>query len=382
MEKIKVAIIGTGFIGPVHIEALRRNDIEVAGLLDANPELTQKKAAELGIPKAYASIEELAADSEIVAVHVATPNHLHYEHVKAAVMAGKHVVCEKPLAMDSAQGEELVALAKEKGVINAVNFNLRFYPLVHEARTRVQNGSIGDVFVVHGSYLQDWLLYDTDWNWRLQPEFSGNMRAIADIGSHWLDLTTFVTGKTIESVMADFKTFHTIRQKPKAAVETFTGKMGSPMVETDPQPINTEDYATVLIRYTDGSRGTLTVSQVSAGRKNRLTYEIDGSKSSLAWNSETPNELWVGERSAPNQVLMKDPSLLRPEAAAIASYPGGHNEGFPDTMKQLQKKFYAHVRAGVVPEAPDYPTFADGLYMLKVGDAIFKSAHSDAWVSL
>jgi len=381
MEKIKVAIIGTGFIGPVHIEALRRNDIEVAGLLDANLELTQKKAAELGIPKAYASIEELAADTQIVAVHVATPNHLHYEHVKAAVLAGKHVICEKPLAMDTAQGEELVALAKEKGVLNAVNFNLRFYPLSQEAKSRVQGGSLGDVFVVHGSYLQDWLLYETDWNWRLQPEFSGNMRAIADVGSHWLDLTTFITGKKIESVFADFKTFHPIRQKPKKAVETYTGKLET-AIETEPQPINTEDYATVLIRYSDGSRGALTVSQVSAGRKNRLSYEIDGSKSSLAWNSESPNELWIGERSAPNQILLKDPSLLSPEAAAISSYPGGHNEGFPDTLKQLQKKFYAHVRAGVVPEKPDYPTFADGLYMLKVGDAIFASAHSDKWVNL
>ena len=381
MEKIKVAIIGTGFIGPVHIEALRRNDVEVVGLLDANLELTQKKALELGIPRAYASIEELAADDEIVAVHIATPNHMHYEHAKAVVMAGKHVVCEKPLAMDTAQGEELVALAKEKGVINAVNFNVRFYPLSHEAKAKVQGGELGEVFVVHGSYLQDWLLYDTDWNWRLQPEFSGNMRAIADIGSHWLDLTTFITGKTIESVFADFKTFHPIRQKPKTAVETYTGKLVT-AVETEPQPINTEDYATVLIRYTDGSRGALTVSQVSAGRKNRLSYEIDGSKASLAWNSESPNELWIGQRSGPNQLLLKDPSLLSEDARSISSYPGGHNEGFPDTLKQLQKKFYAHVRAGVVPQNPDYPTFADGLYMLEVGDAIFESAHSDKWISL
>jgi predicted dehydrogenase len=299
MTEIKVGIAGTGFIGPAHLEGLRRNNIKVIGLAEATPELAKEKAAQLGIEKSFGSFDEMLKDPEITAVHLATPNLLHFPQAKAALLAGKHVVCEKPLAMNTSESAELVKLAAEKNLVNAINFNLRFYPINYHARSMVQAGEIGTVFTIHGSYLQDWLLFETDWNWRLEPGQGGTLRAVADIGSHWLDLTTFITGLKIESVMADFKTFIPVRKKPKKAIETFTGKMLTPSDYED-KPISTEDYASILLRYENDARGVVTVSQVSAGRKNRLSYEIDGSKASLAFESEHPNELWIGHREKPS----------------------------------------------------------------------------------
>ncbi|MBP1694200.1 MAG: Oxidoreductase domain protein [Chloroflexi bacterium] len=378
---IKVGIAGTGFIGPAHLEGLRRNNIEVIGLAELDGPTALKKARELGIPKAYPSFEVMIADPEIRVVHLATPNNLHFPHTKAALLAGKHVVCEKPLAMTSAESGELVRLAKQTGLVNAVNFNIRFYPINHQAHVMVQKGELGDIFTIHGSYLQDWLLYPTDWNWRLEPGLGGSLRAVGDIGSHWLDLTTFITGLKVSEVFADFKTFYPIRKKPKKALETFTGKLLTAEDYTD-QPIHTEDYATILLHYENGSRGVLTVSQLASGRKNRLAYEINGSKSSLWFDSERPNELWIGHRERPNELLLKDPSLLAPEARAIASYPGGHNEGFPDTFKQLSAKVYAYIRKGDFTAKPDFPTFEDGHYELLLGEAIERSAKEGRWVSL
>lgn len=381
MGEIKVGIVGTGFIGPAHLEGLRRNNIKVGGLAEATPELAQKKASELGIEKAYPSMEAMLADPEINAVHLATPNHLHYPHAKAALLAGKHVICEKPLAMNTSESAELVRLAAEMHLVNAINFNLRFYPISQHARSLVQSGELGEIFILQGSYLQDWLYLPTDWNWRLEPGLGGTLRAVADIGSHWLDLTTFITGLRVESVMADFKTFHPIRKKPAKPVETFTGKLLTPADYID-QPIKTEDYASILLRYASGAHGVLTVSQVSAGRKNRLYYEIDGSKSAISFDSERNNELWIGHRDRPNEWLLKDPSLLSPEARSVTSYPGGHNEGFPDTFKQFSAKVYAYIRKGDFTAAPDFPTFADGHYELQLCEAIEASANQNRWVTL
>jgi predicted dehydrogenase len=380
-DPINVGIAGTGFIGPAHLEALRRNHIQVTGLAEETPELCHKKAAELGIPTAYASFQDMIADPDINVVHLATPNFLHFPQAQAALMAGKHVVCEKPLAMNSNESAQLVKLAAEKNLVNAINFNLRFYPIVHHARSLVQSGELGSVYSIHGSYLQDWLLLETDWNWRLEPGLGGTLRAVADIGSHWLDLTTFITSLKVSEVMADFRTFIPVRKKPSKPIETFTGKMLKPEDYID-QPIATEDYASILLRYENGARGVLTVSQVSAGRKNRLYFEIDGSKSSIAFESERPNELWVGHRDRPNELLLKDPSLLSEEARKIASYPGGHNEGFPDTFKQLTAKVYAYIRAGNFNAVPDFPTFADGHYELVLCEAIEKSAREGNWVKI
>lgn len=380
-QSIGVGVAGTGFIGPAHVEALRRNGIQVLGLAEVSEERARLKASELGIPRAYGSLEAMLDDPEIDVVHLATPNYLHYPHAKAALLAGKHVVCEKPLAMNTIESGELVQLAAEKRLVNAVNHNIRMYPLVQQAHSLVQSGELGELFILQGSYLQDWLLLPTDWNWRLEPDLGGTLRAVGDIGTHWLDLITFITGLQVEAVYADFKTFHPIRKKPARPVETFTGKMLQPSDYVD-QPIYTEDYATILLHFENGVRGVLTVSQVSSGRKNRLFYEINGSKSSLAWDSERPNELWIGHRSDPNQILMKDPSLLSPEARAVASYPGGHNEGFPDTFKQLYAKVYNYILAGDTSRPPDFPTFADGHYELQLCEAIARSAREKAWVEV
>jgi predicted dehydrogenase len=378
---IGVGVAGTGFIGPAHIEALRRNGIRVLGLAENTKEKAEQRAAELGIPRLYGSLDYMLADPDIDVVHLATPNYLHHPHAKAALLAGKHVVCEKPLAMNTVESAELVKLAAEKGLVNAVNFNIRMYPLAQQARSMVQSGELGNLFILQGSYLQDWLLFPTDWNWRLEPDLGGTLRAVGDIGSHWLDLLTFITGLRIEEVYADFKTFYPIRKKPAKPLETFTGKMLTPEDYID-QPINTEDYATILLHYENGVRGVLTVSQVSSGRKNRLFYEINGSKSSLVWNSERPNELWVGHRTEANQVLMKDPSLLSPEAQTTVSYPGGHNEGFPDTFKQLYAKVYHYILAGNYTQTPDFPTFADGHYEMQLCEAIERSAKEGKWVNV
>lgn len=380
-KDLKVGVVGAGFIGPAHIEALRRLSIEVVGMCDATPELATEKAKDLRLSKAYESFDAMVADPALDVIHITSPNYMHYPQAKAALEAGKHVVCEKPLGMTTQETAELVALAKEKGLVNAVNFNIRFYPLAQQARAMVRAGELGDVYIVQGSYLQDWLLLPTDWNWRLEPELGGNMRAVADIGSHWLDLIHNITGLKIVSVFADFKTFLPVRNKPAQELDTFGGKLETPMEYVE-QPIHTEDYATVLMRFDNGARGTMTVSQVSAGRKNRLYYEIDGSKSSMVWDSERPNELWIGHRDRPNEVLLKDPSLLAPEAEQFASYPGGHNEGFPDTFKQLYFAIYRYLDAGDFSAKAEFATFEDGHYELVLGEAILRSAKEERWVDV
>jgi len=380
-QTIGVGMVGTGFIGPAHVEGLRRIGIQVLGLAEDSREKAQTKAAELGISRTYDSFKAMLADPDIDVVHLATPNLLHHPHAKAALLAGKHVVCEKPLAMNTVESAELVKLAAEKKLVNAVNFNIRMYPMVQQARSLVQSGEIGDLFILQGSYLQDWLLFPTDWNWRLEPDLGGTLRAVGDIGSHWLDLMTFITGLLVEEVFADFKTFHTTRKKPAKPLETFTGKMLEPSDYVD-QPIYTEDYATILIHYEKGVRGVMTVSQVCSGRKNRPFFEINGSKSSLAWDGECPNELWIGHRTAPNQILMKDPSLMTAEARETVSYPGGHTEGFPDTFKQLYKKIYDYIFMGDFSQRPDFPTFSDGHYELVLCEAIEKSAKEGKWIKI
>ena len=383
MEKsISVGVIGAGFIGPVHIEAIRRRGFKVLAIAEMSQADAERAAERLKIPKAYGDWRDLVADPEIDVVHVASPNYLHFEHAKGALQAGKHVICEKPLAMTTVESGELVRLAEEKNLVNAVNFNLRFYPLIQDAKARIGAGELGSkIYIIQGSYLQDWLLYETDWNWRLEPELGGDLRAIADIGSHWMDLVTFITGKKITSVFADFETFLPVRKKPTMKLETFGSKM-----ETDTfyeeKRISTEDYAAVLFRFEGGTRGVMTVSQVSSGRKNRLYFEINGSESSLVWDSESPNQLMIGHRTEPNQIIIKDPSLMKESARWAASYPGGHTEGFPDTFKQLQTAVYNQIATGQFEENPNYPTFKDGHYNMLIDEAILKSAKEGKWIDI
>jgi predicted dehydrogenase len=314
-------------------------------------------------------------------VHICTPNFLHFSQSKAVLLAGKHVVCEKPLAKDLHEAEELVAIAAKTGLVNAVHFNLRYYPLVRQMKIMKEKGELGEVYTIIGSYLQDWLFYETDYNWRLEPDKSGDSRAIADIGSHLLDLIEYVTGlKTVE-VMADFNTVHKNRKKPLKPIETYSGKMLNAEDYAD-VAINTEDTANVLLRFNNGNTGSVTVSQVSAGRKNQLKVEISGSKKTVAFNSEAPNEIWIGARDGANATLIRDPSLVHEEVRSLITYPGGHNEGFGDTSKQLFKEVYEAVASGKQPYNPKFPTFADGYRELLICERILESNKKQGWVKI
>lgn len=381
MYKIGAAVVGAGFIGPVHAEALRRLGISIRGILGCDDAESQRARDALGLPKAYHSFDEVLADPEVDAVHLAVPNVLHYEFSKRALEAGKHVMCEKPLAMDSAQALELVEIAKGRKQAAAVCYNLRFYPLNLEVRDRCQKGELGEIFAIAGGYVQDWLLYDTDYNWRVLAEEGGALRAVSDIGTHWIDLVTSMTGLEVEAVMADLTTVHPIRKRPKGEVVTFSGKEKAP-IERESINITTEDYGSILFRFKGGAKGSMNVSQVTAGRKNCLRYEISGSKCAVAFNSETPNELWIGHRDTANEVLLRNPALLGDLARPFANYPGGHNEGFPDAFKQCFRAFYDYIAAGDYNVKPLYPTFAEGAREVQICDAILQSHREERWVKV
>src|SRR6202171_4197342 len=378
VTEIGAAVVGTGFIGVVHVEALRRLGVQVHGVVGSSHARAAERAAALSLPPAYESFEAMLADPGVDVVHITTPNHLHYPQAKAALAAGKHVVCEKPLAMTSVESRELLRVAEASGLVHAVNFNIRFYPICRHLHGLVAAGGLGDVRLVSGHYLQDWLLLDTDWNWRLEPKLGGKLRAVADIGSHWMDLTSHVAGQQIVSVMAELKTFIPTRHQPLGPVETFSNE---PSGATTPRTITTEDCATILLRYESGGLGNLTISQISAGHRNSLEFEIDGSSAAAAWHSERPDELWIGHRGRPNELLPRDPTLLNEEGRASASLPGGHNEGFADTFKALYRSVYRAI-AGDAPAEPDYPTFADGHDSMLVCEAVARSAEQGAWTSV
>ena len=380
MSQLTAAVVGTGFIGPVHVEALQRLHRPVAGILASSPAKGRQSATALGLPRAYADYAELLADPLVNVVHLASPNRLHFEQCKLALAAGKHIVCEKPLAMNSRETAELARLAQATRVVSAVCYNVRFYPLCLEARQRIADGLLGDIYHVSGSYVQDWLLHDTDFNWRVLAEEGGALRAMADIGTHWLDLITWIVGREVSEVCADLKTFLPVRRRPKGSVETFQSKVGK-QPETEPVQIDTEDYGSVLFRLRDGGNGCCTVSQVSAGRKNCLRYEIAGSKGALAWNSERPNELWIGQRDRPNELLLRDPALLRSPANRYAGTPGGHNEGFADTFKQLFRSIYEYIEGGDRESRP-FASFADGHREVLLCEAILRSQQAGKWESV
>lgn len=378
---IKTAVVGLGFIGPAHIEALRRiPGIDVVAISHHTREKAEAKARQLQIPRAYTDFYEMLEQEYLDCVHICTPNHLHYPMTKAALEKGIHVVCEKPLAVELNEAAELVEMAEAMGLVNVVHFNIRYYPLVRQMKLMREQGELGEVYSVIGSYLQDWLFYATDYNWRLEPEQSGASRAIADIGSHLIDLLEYITGLQVTRVMADFNTVHKVRKKPLKPIETYSGKMLN-AEDYEDVPIHTEDYASVLLHFDNGNKGNITVSQVSAGRKNRLSLEISGSKKTFHWCSEQPNELWIGNRDRSNEFLLRDPALFYPEAAGLAAYPGGHNEGFPDTSKQLFREVYADIRNGKSANPP-YPTFADGYRELLLCERILESRLNEKWVDI
>jgi predicted dehydrogenase len=373
------AIVGTGFIGPVHAEALRRLGRPITGVLGSTPEKSRQAAQDLGGARGYASYADLLADADVQVIHLASPNRLHFEQCRQALEAGKHVVCEKPLAMNVNESAELVALAQKKALIAAVCYNVRFYPLCLEVKEWIASGRLGEIYHVTGSYVQDWLLHDTDFNWRVLAEEGGALRAVADIGTHWLDLVQSMTGLGVTEVCADLKTVWPIRRRPKGSVQTFQAGVATDLIDA---AITTEDYGSILLHFDHDARGCFTVSQVCAGRKNCLRFEIAGAAGSVAWNSERPNELWIGERDRPNELLIRDPALLSPAARLYANYPGGHAEGFPDTFKQLFRAIYAYLDRGDFAAPRQFPTFDDGHREIVLCDAILRSQRGRNWVAV
>jgi predicted dehydrogenase len=380
MKKIRSAVFGTGFMGRVHTEGIRRlGNVEVAAIAASSQEKARKFADELGVEGATGDYRTLLADPSIDAVHICTPNALHCPMSLDAMAAGKHVLCEKPLAVSSAEAQKMVDLAKQKNLANCTFHNLRYYPMVQHIRRMRETGQLGEIYAVQGTYSQDWLYYDTDWNWRIDQDSNGRSRALADIGSHWCDMIEHTTGLRITSLCADLQTFHKTRKKPKGSIETFSGKLLAPE-DYQEVPIDSEDFAAVLLRLGNRTRGAFTVSQVAAGRKNQLRMEIYGSKCSVTWDQEKPDELWIGHRNEPNECIVKDPSLLEAGARSFADLPGGHSEGYDDTFKQVFRRFYRTVADRSAPV--DYPQFADGLRGLQIVEKELASSAQHAWVDV
>jgi predicted dehydrogenase len=380
-QRVRTAIVGTGFMGRVHLEAVRRLGFaDVVVVVGSHVDKARAMADAFGVPHASADYRAALRDVDVDVVHVCTPNVQHYAMAAAALEAGTHVICEKPLAMSSAEAIDLVNRATARRVRHATCYNLRYYPMVQQMRRLCEAGELGDVLIAQGTYSQDWLLYDTDWNWRVDSSEAGSLRAMGDIGSHWCDMVEHVTGLRITSLSADLATFHKTRKRPRGSVETFAGKLHRASDSYEETAIDTEDFAAVLFHLDERARGALTVSQVSAGCKNRLSIEIYGSRASVAWNQERPDELWMGRRDGPNAITVKDPALMAAAAATYADLPGGHSEGYDDTFKQLFRRFY---RAVLDPSMPtDYPSFDDGLRQMHVLDAVRASHERRGWVEL
>ncbi len=380
MKTIKTAVFGTGFMGRVHTEGIRRlGNVEVVAIAASSDAKARAFADELSVEGATGDYTTLLSRPEIDAVHVCTPNGLHFPMALAALKAGKHVLCEKPLATSIEEARQLVTAAAEKNLANCTFHNLRYYPMVQQMRRMRESGELGEIYAVQGTYSQDWLLYDTDWNWRIDSSANGRSRCFADIGTHWCDMVEHVTGQQISALCADLQTFHKTRKRPKGSVETFSGKTLQPQ-DYEEVPIDTEDFGAVLLRLGDTTRGAITVSQISAGRKNQLRMELYGTKASVTWDQEKPDELWIGCRNEPNRLMVKDPSLMLDKARSYADLPGGHSEGYDDTFKQLFRRFYRKVAD---PSAPvEYPQFSDGLRQLQILDKVLESSTKQAWVTV
>lgn len=380
---IQVGIVGSGFIGPAHIEALRRlGFVEVVALCDASLEQAQAKARQLNIPHAYGDVDALLAHPGLQVVHNCTPNFLHAQVNRQILNAGKHVFSEKPLCLTSEEARELEQLALDAGVVHGVSFVYRQFAMVQQAASMMRDGSAGRLFSAYGGYHQDWMLLETDFNWRVDAQQGGVSRALADIGSHWCDTVQFVTGRRIVEVMADLAIVWPTRKASVAAEATFSEQRLDAQYQDI--PVTTEDAGSVLFRFDDGSKGCFSVSQVSAGRKNHLSFEISGSQCALSWDQETPQQLWVGHRQQANQILTDDPGLMNADVAASAHFPGGHIEGWPDAFKNMMLQFYQAVQTGQMPapQARRFASFKDGADVMYIIDAIIKSHQQQRWVSV
>lgn len=384
MKRLGMGLVGAGFIGPHHLEAVRRlGFVDVVAIADSSDDVARAKADALGVPKAYGSYQALLADPDIHVVHNATPNFLHHPVNMAAIAAGKHIVSDKPLAMTSAQARELLDAATAKGVVHAVTFNYRGNPLVQQARTMIQKGQVGPPRFIHGYYLQDWLLYDTDYSWRLEPEKGGESSAMGDIGSHWCDLAQHVSGLRITEVLADLTTVIPVRKKPVGSRIAFAQAGADDTYE--PVDIKVEDLCSVLVRFENGVKGTFSVGQVCAGHKNDLVLEINAGEASLRWHQEAQNELWIGHRRTGNVILQKDPSLMDPDVAGYAKLPGGHQEAWPDAFRNVLRTVYEHIAEGrpMKDRAPMFASFEDGWRANAVIDAVLAShRNGNVWTKV
>lgn len=377
-DGLGAAIIGTGFIGGVHLGALRRLGVNVRGVLGSSAERGAEAARAMGVARAYPDLDTLLGDDAVDVVHVTSPNHTHYPQVKAILAAGKHVICEKPLSMDSAQSAEMAELARASGKIAAVCYNIRFYPLNQHARGMVAAGELGHPRFVTGHYHQDWLAHRSDWNWRLEVDSGGALRSVGDIGTHWVDLVSFIIGEKAEAVFADLTTFLPERDKPVGPVATFATSTGA----TEAQEIKTDDAAMILLRFPGGAKAAMTTSQVSMGRKNSLTWDIAGSKASAFWDNESPDHLFIGHRGAPNQILQRDAGMMNATGAAAAALPGGHVEGFADSFRALFQQVYGDIAKGARADTATWASFDDGHYEMRFCDAVIESAAKGSWVEI
>lgn len=377
MEKTRTAIAGVGFIGAAHIEALRRlGFVDIVAVCDSHG--AEALAASHYIPRAYDDYKRMIDSEKPDVLHICTPNSTHFEIAKYALERGVSVMCEKPLAFTAGEAAEMTRLAAEKGLLNGVNFHSRYYPMIRQMREMIGKNDLGEIISVHGGYFQDWLLLDTDYSWRLESGQSGSSRAVADIGSHWVDSVEFATGLRIKKVFADFAIFHKTRKKPMSKVDTFSNKL-SQAGEYEEFTVDTEDFAQVLMEFDNGARGNMTVTQMYAGRKNQMIVSIAGMKGALHFDSEALNELWLGRRDGYNGSVVKDPAILEPGARSTVSYPGGHVEGFPDAFTSAFRAFYRQLREG---QTGEFAAFSDGLREMLICESIVKSAREGRWVEV
>jgi predicted dehydrogenase len=362
MKKLRVGIVGFGFIGPHHLDAIRRLGFaEVTAIATSSSRAAREKAALHFVEKSYGKWTDLVADPEIDVIDVATPTHLHAPIALAAIAAGKHVIVDKPMALSSTEAQRMLTAARRAGVVHAVTFNIRYNVMLQHARALVARREIGDVRFVRGHYLQEWLLHETDYNWRLEPDKAGGLAMVADAGAHWYDMVQHITGRRIIRVLADLSSFIKTRRVARG------GK----------QRVDVPDLGLVLCEFDNGARGQFATGAICAGHKNDLTIEVCGSRQSLRWEQERPNELWIGRRDEPNQTLLKDPRLLDKTIRHYAALPGGHNEAWPDAFRNLMRNILSFVRDGGDPREADeitFPTFATGLRVARIVDAIAASA--------
>ncbi len=387
LHSLRAGVIGTGFIGPVHIEALKRLGVQVTAICGSTRS-AKATAGKWGIPEVHGDYDYkgLIASPNVDVVHITSPNKAHVEQSLAALKAGKHVVCEKPLGMTSAETAKVVkAVAKPGCPVFAVNYMCRFFPAILQMRALVQRGDLGRIIHVQGHFFQDWLLQQTDYNWRVLAGEGGKLRAVGDIGTHWIDAVSFILGAKAEGVFAHLETFHKTRLRPRGEVQTFAKVDPATMV---PYKVDTEDFGSVLLKFgrtahgfADNVHANASISQVAAGWKCSLALGIYGEKGSVRWDLQQPNEIQHGRRDEPNQILQRNTAGFTEDIAGFSDYPGGHAEGFADAHKMHYRAVYQHIASG--GKAPAlFATAADGHHEVKLCEAILKSSSAKKWVKV